>query len=103
MNFFCFANSKALLRYMHKDGDLKCEPCAAFGRVGRAFEVTPRCGHLRSFKPISVRMSYHADKGRLGEGVLAEYGTAHKKGALEAALKQADAKGGASQGTAARL
>ena len=63
MNFFCFANSKSLLRFMRKDDG------------------------FRRFKPVSARLSYHADKAALGEGVLAEYGAAGTKGAVEAALK----------------
>ena len=65
INFFCFANSKTLLRFMRKDDGFK------------------------RFKPVAARLSYHADKAALAEGILAEYGAAGTKGAVDKALQAA--------------
>jgi hypothetical protein len=107
MNFFCFANSKTLLRFMHRENDMKCVTMHACCHVHRPgcnsshphVSLLPLSLSLartsRRFKPVSARLSYHSDKARLGEGIYAEYGPAAKSGALDAALRDAGSKGGA--------
>ncbi len=67
----------------------------AFGAEQLTFLSRALLPTSRRFKPVSARLSYHADKARLGEGIYAQYGPATKSGALDAALKDAGTKGGA--------
>ena len=72
MNFLCFTNSKALLRFGRLDAELT----------------------RQSFTPRVVRLSYHSHKAELMAAMMEEFGRPRRKGALQAALKAAQAQGG---------